>query len=313
MADFFRGSLREESVSVFLLCVLIAGSAAAEVPCQRAAEKVGLDDGYPVRAELATVPHGRVTGREVVRYLVRFDSQCLLSQDVRQVDAMAVRLYQHLMAGSGRCRPPEGGRPARILFGSVAAEDPLDTRTLEMRELDLPKPPLWTLPIPLSRREVKGRWSRLGNMYFDVDNPRHIRNKDPFADRSTKLRGGWNTLPLGESLDVAEGQDVVLGLEILQEPWECPLLVSGPFESPGPQRGSYLQLAWYEVEDLDGSTTWRHLDCNANGIGDANEGFAFAVDDAAARSTCGLRFHHLAFQWNLRAVAQVEQPLTPPE
>jgi hypothetical protein len=313
MAVSNRGSLRGESVSFVLLCILIAGSAMAEVPCQRSAENVGLDQGYPVRAELATVPHGRVTGREVVRYFVRFDAGCLLSQEVQRVDAMAVRLYNELMAGSGGCRPPEIGRPARILFGTVPAAADLDTRTLEIRTLRLPKPALWTLPIPLSRREITSRWSRLGNLYCDVDNPRHVRDCDPFDDRTTKLRGGWATLPLGETVAVVEGRDVVLGLEIVQEPWECPLLVSGPFEAPGPQRGSYLQLAQYEIENADGSTTWRHLDCNANGTPDANEGFAFAVDDAGARSVCGLSFRHAAFQWNLRAVAQLSQPLTPPE
>lgn len=299
-------------IQCLLLAALCSSHLAAEATCERTADQVGLDRGYPVRAALAAVPHGQVTGREVVRYFIRLDSDCLLSRGMHRVDALAVRLNHEAMETGGSCLPTSVDRQARVLFGVVPSSEPFDTRTLEARENPLPKAPVWTVPIPMIEREIRAhrdwywdirtqRWKPFGTIHVEVDKSPHVEGRDPFKDRTTKQRGGWARLPLGKSLEVRQGYDVVLGLEVTQEPWECPLLMSGPFEASESAGGSYLQLVRYEYQTADGGTEWKALDCTGTREDDDSEGLAFAVEDLEARARCDLRFPHTTFQWNLRA------------
>ncbi len=106
------------------------GSPVQAAGCGSSDGWVGPALGNPVRAELAALPGGRTTGRQLVRYLVRLTPECLLSNGLRRVESMRVDFSNERLLRGGICTPPAAGREVRILYGTVPAGRPVDVREL---------------------------------------------------------------------------------------------------------------------------------------------------------------------------------------
>ncbi len=280
------------STWVVLCCMipfLSAIGALAQVECSAEGGRVGVDRGYPIRAAVAAVPAEGLTGRESIRYMVRFSERCLRQMRLGYIDTVSLRLAnEHFLAGSS-CRPISAGRRAKVLWGEVlqSAED----WNMSFSELavELPTPPVWTRALPTSDRHFLG---------FRLAGKR--RAKNPFRDPSTALEGGWVDLPLGRQVPVRAGYDLMVGVEIVQEPWECPLMYAERKKGRQGGSGSYLQMGRFELEAENGARSWAGFDCNANGQEDHAEGYYFRVDDAAPLLRCGLTALGSDLDWTIR-------------
>lgn len=116
-------------------------------------------------------------------------------------------------------------------------------------------------------------------------------------------RGRWEDHALANPLPVAPDIDIVVGVEIDQEPGECPLVMAPPTLDNFGNEGSYLQIVKQEEIVPGGEPRWVPGDCDGNRIPDAEQGFAAHVRESLCGETVGLP----NFQWRIRAKGATEK------